>query len=139
MSLKLTLKPDEKVIIGGAVIKNGKSPIEFYIENHVPILRQKDIITERDADTLCKKIYHVIQLMYIDEPDLARYYKIYSELVKELVKVLPRAVLIIDEISEMIISNRYYKALKKAKSLIELEKEVIDNYVKNKRPQETAD
>lgn len=132
MSLKLTLKPDEKVIIGGAVIKNSKTPIEFYVENHVPILRQKDIITEKEADTLCKKIYHVIQLMYIDEPDLARYYRIYMELVQELVRILPKSVLIIDEINELIISNKYYQALKKAKRLIELEKEVIDSYVKNK-------
>lgn len=138
MSLKLTLKADEKVIIGGAVIKNGKTPIEFFVENHVPILRQKDILTEREADTLCKKIYHVIQLMYIDEPDLARYYKIYMDLVKELVTILPKSVLILDEINEMIISNRYYQALKNAKKLIEYEKEVIDSYAKDKRPQETA-
>jgi flagellar protein FlbT len=43
MSLKLRLKPDEKVIIGGAVIRNGSKASEFVVENTVPILRQKTL------------------------------------------------------------------------------------------------
>jgi len=43
MSLKITLKPYEKFIIGGAVIINGEAKSTFVVENDVPILRQKDI------------------------------------------------------------------------------------------------
>ena len=49
MSLKLRLKPDEKVIIGRAVIRNGPKACDLLVENNVPILRQKDILTEAEA------------------------------------------------------------------------------------------
>lgn len=125
MPLKLSLKPEEKVIIGGAVIKNGKSNIEFTVENQVPILRQKDILTESDADTICKKIYFLIQLMYIDETNITRYQNAYWDLVKKLVTLIPQTLLLIDSINELILSNKYYQALKRAKKLIEYEEEVL--------------
>ena len=47
MALKITLKPNEKMIVGGAVITNGNiKNTNLIIENNVPILRQKDIISE---------------------------------------------------------------------------------------------
>ena len=42
MALKLTLKPNEKVFIGGAVVQNGENPAELSILNDVPLLRGKD-------------------------------------------------------------------------------------------------
>jgi len=38
MPLKITLKPGEKIIINGAVIKNGEKAMTFYIENKATIL-----------------------------------------------------------------------------------------------------
>ncbi len=46
MALKIALKPQEKVIIGGAVIQNGKNRSELLVENNVAILREKDIMRE---------------------------------------------------------------------------------------------
>ncbi|MCP4374071.1 MAG: flagellar protein FlbT, partial [Deltaproteobacteria bacterium] len=42
MALKITLKPNERMIIDGAVITNGSTVTDFIIENKVPILRQSD-------------------------------------------------------------------------------------------------
>ncbi|NIP22383.1 MAG: flagellar protein FlbT, partial [Aliifodinibius sp.] len=51
----MTLKPDEKMIVGGAVVTNGNSSnIHLIIENKVPVLRQKDILTEKKATSYCK-------------------------------------------------------------------------------------
>jgi flagellar protein FlbT len=132
MPLKLVLRPDEKVIISGAVIKNGKNTIEFSVENQVPVLREKDILTEPEADTLCKKIYLLIQLMYIDEANLSTYHTKYWELIKTMVKSAPKTILLVDQINELIISNKYYQALKLARRLIEYEKEVLASYAKDK-------
>ncbi|MCX8069299.1 MAG: flagellar biosynthesis repressor FlbT, partial [Thermodesulfovibrionales bacterium] len=71
------------------------------------------------------KIYLLIQLMYIDEANLTKYHSIYWELVKNLVTAIPKTLLYIDSINEMIISNKYYQALKRAKKLIEYEEEVL--------------
>ena len=61
MALKIVLKPNERMIIGGAVIKNGPAKAEFVIENTVPLLREQDILSEKEADSLAQKIYFTIQ------------------------------------------------------------------------------
>ena len=40
MSLKITLKSNERLIVGGAVVKNGGKGTVLYIENTIPILRR---------------------------------------------------------------------------------------------------
>jgi hypothetical protein len=55
MSLKVELKPNERLIIGTAVIRNGDQRTRFFIEGDAPILREKDILTVDSADTPAKK------------------------------------------------------------------------------------
>ena len=43
MALKITLKPNEKIIISGVVVTNGPVKAELLIENKTAILRQKNI------------------------------------------------------------------------------------------------
>jgi len=125
MALKITLKPDEQMIIGGAVIRNGDSKCELLIENKVPLLREKDIIKEEQANSPSQRIYFTIQLMYIDEANLPNYHKTYWKLVREMIDAAPTTLGLIDRISEKIVANQYYQALRVAKELIEYEQEVI--------------
>jgi flagellar biosynthesis repressor protein FlbT len=126
MSLKITLKPYEKFIIGGAVIINGEAKSAFVVENDVPILRQKDIMTLASADTPCKKIYFAIQLMYVDGKNLREHLETFWELVKDVAEAAPSKKPLLQEISEHILNNRHYQALKLTKELIEYEKEVVN-------------
>jgi flagellar biosynthesis repressor protein FlbT len=126
MSLKITLKPYEKFIIGGAVIINGEAKSTFVVENDVPILRQKDIMTLASADTPCKKIYFAIQLMYVDEKNLKGHLETFWELVKDVAEAAPSKKPLLQEISEHILNNRHYQALKLTKELIEYEEEVVN-------------
>jgi flagellar protein FlbT len=128
--LKIFLKPGERVIVGGAVIANGKLKSEFTIENKVPVLRQKDILGIKEADTPCRRIYFVIQLMYMDEDHLVEHHQTYWQLVKDLLTATPNVLGLVDQISEQILSNRYYQALKLAGKLIDYEKEVLNRVSK---------
>jgi flagellar protein FlbT len=126
MALKITLKPHEKMILSGAVITNGNNMgCHLIVENKVPILREKDILSEDEADSPCRQLYFIIQLMYIDEENLVLHQKKYWKLVNELVKAAPSMVGIIDHINEEIVSGRYYQALKLSQKLIDYEQEVI--------------
>ncbi len=126
MALRISLKPQEKMILGGAVIMNGNNTgCKLIIENTVPILREKDILNENDANSPCRRIYFIIQLMYIDEENLVNHQKKYWKLIKDLVKAAPSTIGVIDQISEEIVSARYYQALKLAQKLIDYEQEVI--------------
>ena len=125
MALKITLKPHEKMILGGAVITNGSNKCEFVVENSVTILRQNNILSPDDADTPARRIYLSIQLMYVDPQQLKKYQQSYWQLVNEFVDAAPRALGLIDHINECILHESYYDALKLTKKLIEFEQEVI--------------
>ena len=125
MALKLTLKPNEKMIIGGAVLTNGNSKSNLIVENKVPILREKDILNETEANTPGRRIYFAIQLMYIDDENMVVHHNSYWELVKDFVSAAPSQLAVIDEMSEDILQRRYYKALKLCRKLIDYEEGIL--------------
>jgi flagellar protein FlbT len=126
MALKITLKPNEKMIVSGAVVTNGNTKnTDLIIENNVPVLRQKDIISEKDATSPCSRIYFIIQLMYIDEDNLTDHQPIYWKLVRELLDAVPRLAGHIDQINENILGGNFYRALKLASEMIAFEQEVL--------------
>jgi flagellar protein FlbT len=126
MGLKITLKPNEKMIVGGAVVSNGNiKNSELVIENNVPVLRQKDILSEKDVTSPCSRIYFLIQLMYLDEGNLTTLQQTYWRLVRELVEAIPTLTGHIDQINENILRGNYYRALKLASELINFEQEVL--------------
>lgn len=65
MGLKVELRPGERIIIGDSIVTNDDQRTRLIIEGDAPILREKDIMTSETADTPCKKIYLVVQLMYL--------------------------------------------------------------------------
>jgi flagellar protein FlbT len=131
MSLKLRLKPDEKIIIGGAVLQNGPKASEFIVENAVPILRQKDILAERDAVSPARRVYFVIQLLYIDRDNQVDYHTRYWELVKDILAAAPSTKPYVDRISEQIVSGDFYQALKFTRKLITYEEELLSHVKKS--------
>jgi len=126
MALKISLRPHERIIIGDAVIMNGDVRAHFVIENNVPVLREKDIMSEKDAHSPCRRIYFVVQLMYVDGRNLADHHRTYWDLVGEILKAAPSMLPYIDQINRHILGQRYYQALKVARKLIEYEQEVIN-------------
>lgn len=132
MALKITLKPNEKMILGGAVIKNGQSKCDFEIENKVPILRQNNILGPDEAGTPALRIYLTIQLMYVDQTQITAHQKLYWQLINEFVKAAPSSLEIVDHINEYIYKEEYYQALKSTQKLIEFEQEVIERVTKRR-------
>ena len=130
MALKITLKPQERMIIGKAVITNGAGKAEFIVENNVPILRQNDILSPERANTPALRIYLAIQLMYVDEARIADHHKLYWQLVNEFIAAAPSSLHVITRINELILKEKYYEALKAAQKLIDLEQEVIGRVTK---------
>jgi len=132
MALKITLKPNEKMIVGGAVVTNGNTKnTNLIIENNVPVLRRKDILSEKEVTTPCGRIYFIVQLMYIDEENLQIYQHTYWNLVRDLLDANPKLTGHIDQMSEQILGGNYYRALKLASQLIDYEQEVLKHVYAN--------
>ncbi len=129
MPLKLTLKPEEKVLIGTAVLINVGSKAEIVIQNTDPVLREKDIITEENADTPAKKIYFIILSMYVDAKNEKEYHSIYFKLINEMFEKVPNqgVIALVMKISQKIIEGEHYQALKICKKLLNFELELLAN------------
>ena len=124
MALVLDLKPGEKVLVGEAVITNDAQRTRLHIAGETPILREKDVLQEKDADTPCKRIYFVVQCMYLAR-DPSVYYDKYFEMVREIQEAAPSTSLFFALINDKIIQGVYYKALKDATELIKYEAELL--------------
>jgi len=124
MALKVELKPDERIIIGTAVIRNGGDRARLFIEGSAPILREKDILTARTANTPARRVYLAVQLMYL-EGDITEHHQLYFELVNQFLGAAPSALAIVSEINNRILNGELYKALKAARDLVAYEEKLI--------------
>jgi flagellar protein FlbT len=126
MSLKVELKAGERIIIGECVITNADQRTRLVIDGQAPILREKDILTAKTADSPAKRIYLAVQLMYISR-DPTAHHQIYFELVRNILRAAPSSWPLIEAINNHILTGELYKALKHAKKLIAYEMELIEN------------
>ena len=129
MALKVELKPNERIIIGTAVIRNGDARTRLFIEGEAPILREKDVLTTATADSPAKKIYLSVQLMYL-QGDLSASETVYFPLVREFLAAAPSALPLIDEMNSLVLDGESYKALKAAKALVAYEQDLMANAVR---------
>jgi flagellar protein FlbT len=126
MSLKVELKPGEKLLIGNCVVTNGDQRARLFIDGKAPILREKDILTAETANSPARRIYLAVQLMYIRE-DVEALRRDYFQLINDIVKAAPSTVPIVDEINNEILTGSLYKALKAAKKLIQYEQDLLSH------------
>jgi flagellar protein FlbT len=126
MGLKVELKPGERIIVGESVITNDDQRTRLVIEGEAPILREKDILTVEAADTPCKKIYLVVQLMYLSR-DPAPHHDLYFQLMREVLAAAPSTRPYFDNINNNILTGMLYKALKETQRLLEYEKELFQH------------
>jgi len=126
MPLKVELKPGERIILGESVITNGDQRTRLVIEGDAPILREKDIMTRKAANSPAKRIYLTIQLMYTSK-DPGSHHEIYFSLMRDLVRAAPSMWGIVENINNHILTGEMYKALKSAQKLIAREEELLSH------------
>ena len=126
MALIIDLKPQERIIIGNALSTNDKTRTRLHIEGDAPIMREKDIMREEEANSPCKKIYLTVQLMYLSTTpqDL---HEIYFKQIKDIIDAAPSTTPYFMRINDHILAGHYYKALREAKELIAYEQELLKN------------
>src|SRR5713226_4224177 len=88
MALKVELKAGERIIVGECMVTNCDQRTRLVIEGTAPILREKDILTPKRADSPAKRIYLSIQLMYVAR-DPRIQHETYFTLVRELTQAAP--------------------------------------------------
>ncbi len=136
MPLKIELKPDERLIIGNAAIRNGPRRSSFLIETNTKFLRESDIITAPEADTPCKRLYFALTVMYLaDDPSQAE--NSFVEQANALMAAAPSMRPYIAAINAQIMAGDHYRALKRGKDLLAYE-ETLRGLLKPAAPVQAA-
>ncbi|MDR6773376.1 flagellar biosynthesis repressor FlbT [Azospirillum sp. BE72] len=112
MPLKFVLRPNEKVIINGAVIGAGDRPGSFFLYNTANFLRGREVLKEEQIDSIEKKLYFVIQLVYIFPEDATLNLQRFASILDETRQARPDAAKTLDEIERLVEARNYYRALK---------------------------
>lgn len=123
MPLKIDLKPNERLIIGNAAIRNGERRASFVIETNTRFLRESEIITESEADTPCKRLYVLLQVMYLVDNTFEAE-TAFMTMATEIMHAIPSMAPRIAAIHEASDAGERYKALKLGRELIAYERDV---------------
>lgn len=122
MALKIALKPNEKIVVNGAVIANGDKSARLHFLNNARFLREKDIMQEEDAVRDEDYLYFLVQLIYIDEEGADGYRLQLDYVVDKLKENNPDDVAKIDEIISLVDDGKTYDALKQCRKVYPPEK-----------------
>ncbi len=117
MPLKLVLRPGEKLIVNGAVLGVGDHPVSLFFYNKVNFLRGREIMKEENCDTIEKKLYFIIQLIYIFPEDAELNLVKFGIILDEARLALPDERVLFDEVQQLVLAGNYYRALKICRKL----------------------
>ena len=133
MPLKLSLGPRERVIIGTALIQNCGGKCELLIENQVPVLRGKHVLSEGAASSPCRGVYFAIQLLYLEAtPNLELLNQALS-LIRSVAAAAPSLIPRLSKICDDLVAEQTYSALLSAQELIQAEDEILASSDPKKR------
>ena len=123
MALKLTLKPKERFVINGAVVINGDRRSSLLIQNNASILREKDVMQEREAGTPVRRIYFAIQMLYLDDANRNEYLKLCERRLDEFLRAIKdrearaQCASVLSDVKNC----NYYRALRTCKKMLPFE------------------
>lgn len=127
MPLKLSLRPGERFVVNGAVVRNGERRAVLVLQNHASILREKDILQPEEANTPARRIYFPIMLLYLGEGDVEALRREADLRLAEFAEAItnPDARQDCVEIARDLAANQFYRALSRCRKLIAYEDGVM--------------
>ncbi|GBF56527.1 flagellum biosynthesis repressor protein FlbT [Candidatus Phycosocius bacilliformis] len=128
MPLKLSLKPNEKIVLNGAVVQNGDRRTTLLLQNKASVLREKDIMQLEEANTPVRRIYLPIMLMYLQGHETPEQYNEFALRMTEFMSVVHSPAILEEcvNISREVMTGEYYKALSRCRKLMEYEAERLN-------------
>ncbi|HEY0044541.1 MAG TPA: flagellar biosynthesis repressor FlbT [Allosphingosinicella sp.] len=126
MTLRISLRDGEKVIVNGAVLRSvGRT--DMRVENGACVLRGRDVMAPEEANTPAKRLYFACMMAYIDSGDRASHQDNIVDLVRALLAALhaPEAQAACVSFAQRVACGEYYAALSDCRWLIGYEAELL--------------
>jgi flagellar protein FlbT len=129
MALNLSLKPREKLVVNGAVLRNSSSrhPLTLEFLNKVNFMREREIIMPEQAVTPLLRVIYWLQIMYIDPDQRSVAEQRFMELAQELHDAVaePNIRLAIAASVSFMLQQRFGAALKVLKDALPFERALL--------------
>jgi flagellar protein FlbT len=138
MPLKIVLKNGEKIIINGAVLQNIGGAAKALVLNEAAVLREKDIITESEAQTPASRCYFALQNLYLFPGREEVYKPLVREFLTDYGNAAPSARKLVDDMLQAVDEGQSYRALRLARDLVAHEGSIFD-HVKEQLSAELSD
>lgn len=127
MPLKIVLKNGEKIIINGAVLQNIGGAAKALVLNEAAVLREKDIITEQDAQTPAGRAYFALQNLYLFPQRAEAYLPLVRGFLTDYGNAAPSAQSIVNDILKEVEAGETYRALRLARELVAHEGRILSD------------
>ena len=126
-TFKISLKPQERVYINGAVIKvDRKTSLEFL--NDVQFLLESQVLQAADADTPLKRLYFTVQIQLMSPSDTTASNRMFREQLEQLMMTFEdstvRSELV--NVEKMVSEDRFHEAMKTLKGLYPIEQRLLN-------------
>ena len=126
-TFKISLKPQERVYINGAVIKvDRKTSLEFL--NDVQFLLESQVLQAVDADTPLKRLYFTVQIQLMSPSDTTASNRMFREQLEQLMMTFEdstvRSELV--NVEKMVSEDRFHEAMKTLKGLYPIEQRLLN-------------
>ena len=111
--MQITLRPDEKIYINGAVLRVDRK-VSIELLNDVAFLLEAHVMSVEAAVTPCRQLYFIVQMMLINPNDTAAAQALFCQNLKSMLGVYTakNAVESLYRIGRLVDAGRYFDALK---------------------------
>ncbi len=122
MGLRLTLKPNERIVVNGCVIRNSDRRQLLIIENQADVVREADLLDDKEARTPVKEVYFFIQSVLLDSKIRDKVVPIVQKKLGQLAPVFHDDITAhIFEAANHVSCGNYYKAMRALRAVVEYE------------------
>jgi flagellar protein FlbT len=121
----IEIKTGEKLFVGNAVIMSQDGRARLYIEGEAPVIRQKDRMSPEQADTVAKRLYYIVQQIYLSQNSV-EHLGAYKFAVQDYSSAHPQARARVSELGTLLEGGELFKALRLVRQLIDEEKVTAD-------------
>jgi len=128
MPLTINLKPGEKLIVNGIVLQNAHHAAKLIVHNEAALLREKDILTEEQANSPARRIYFAVQCLYLFPAKRSVYLPMIHRFLEEFGEAAPSTLPLIRRIEQEVAAEHLYPALKSTRQLIAKEQEILNGF-----------
>ncbi|MGN6145094.1 MAG: flagellar biosynthesis repressor FlbT [Mesorhizobium sp.] len=126
-TLKLSLKPNEKIYINGAVVRVDRK-VSIELMNDVQFLLESHVLQPEDASTPLKQLYFIVQVMLMNPQGAADARDMFRRSLPLLLASYHNEQIrsTLKHVDQLVGEDHVFEALKAIRSLYGLERKLVD-------------